>query len=170
MQTSLALKTVDRLPFTDLLTQVLDYENEEFTERLKDKLSLTDVDARVLFTDMKKFLFMCGTRHGIWSPTAQIDAAWHEFILYTKDYAAFCDKMFGRFLHHVPRSYFGGGTKGRTWATRNVAEGMFGCLSKNWDIPDSMRPQANGMALAHAEAADTGPCDSCGCASSCLGD
>lgn len=35
-------------------------------------------------------------------PSQVADDLWHEFILYTRDYQAFCDKAFGRFLHHTP--------------------------------------------------------------------
>ena len=33
---------------------------------------------------------------------AKIDAMWHTFILFTRDYADFCEHHFGVFLHHVP--------------------------------------------------------------------
>ena len=36
------------------------------------------------------------------SPSEIVDPGWHEFILHTVDYAAFCEQMAGRFLHHVP--------------------------------------------------------------------
>jgi hypothetical protein len=36
------------------------------------------------------------------SPSDEVDPGWHEFILHTVDYAAFCDQVAGRFLHHVP--------------------------------------------------------------------
>lgn len=35
-------------------------------------------------------------------PSQVVDDLWHEFILYTRDYQAFCSKAFGRFLHHTP--------------------------------------------------------------------
>jgi len=35
-------------------------------------------------------------------PSKAVDTAWHEFILLTKNYADFCDRAFGTFLHHVP--------------------------------------------------------------------
>jgi hypothetical protein len=38
-------------------------------------------------------------------PTGPIDDFWHSHILDTRAYAADCDKLFGRFLHHFP--YFG---------------------------------------------------------------
>lgn len=31
-----------------------------------------------------------------------VDPAWHAFMLHSQDYAAFCDRLFGRYLHHVP--------------------------------------------------------------------
>lgn len=35
-------------------------------------------------------------------PSQAADELWHEFILYTKNYQLFCQKAFGRFLHHTP--------------------------------------------------------------------
>jgi hypothetical protein len=37
-------------------------------------------------------------------PSQAVDTAWHEFILLTKNYADFCEKAFGKFLHHTPHS------------------------------------------------------------------
>ncbi len=31
-----------------------------------------------------------------------VDVLWHAFILHTKDYAEFCDRFYGGFLHHSP--------------------------------------------------------------------
>ena len=38
-------------------------------------------------------------------PLGDIDAFWHQHILDTRKYAADCELIFGRFLHHYP--YFG---------------------------------------------------------------
>lgn len=38
-------------------------------------------------------------------PTGPIDEFWHAHILDSQAYAADCEKLFGRFLHHFP--YFG---------------------------------------------------------------
>ena len=35
-------------------------------------------------------------------PSMVVDDLWHEFILFTREYRAFCDYAFGRFLHHTP--------------------------------------------------------------------
>jgi hypothetical protein len=50
--------------------------------------------------------FFRAYHHGGYRPVAMpsqaVDDLWHEFILYTKAYDAFCQKAFGRFLHHTP--------------------------------------------------------------------
>ena len=33
---------------------------------------------------------------------ARLDEMGHTCVLFTRDYAAFCDRYFGFFLHHVP--------------------------------------------------------------------
>ena len=35
-------------------------------------------------------------------PSQAVDDAWHEFILFTRQYDKFCRHAFGRFLHHTP--------------------------------------------------------------------
>lgn len=34
--------------------------------------------------------------------SAQVDEAWHQHILHTRSYAAFCEEVAGRFIHHLP--------------------------------------------------------------------
>lgn len=41
-------------------------------------------------------------------PSQVVDDLWHEFILFTREYAAFCQVAFGRFLHHTPAVKLGG--------------------------------------------------------------
>ena len=40
-------------------------------------------------------------------PSQAADDLWHEFILYTRDYSAFCDKAFGGYMHHTPAAVLG---------------------------------------------------------------
>ena len=44
-------------------------------------------------------------------PSKAVDAAWHEFIVLTKAYADFCEKAFGRYLHHTPKAMMDTPTK-----------------------------------------------------------
>jgi hypothetical protein len=34
--------------------------------------------------------------------TDKIDWMWHAFVLFTVDYADFCERYFGFFIHHIP--------------------------------------------------------------------
>ncbi|MEV5570287.1 hypothetical protein AB0L06_09560 [Spirillospora sp. NPDC052269] len=38
------------------------------------------------------------------SPSEAVDVGWHTFILHTREYAAFCQQVAGRFIHHRPTS------------------------------------------------------------------
>ena len=40
-------------------------------------------------------------------PSRAVDVAWHEMILMTRTYHAFCDRAFGHYLHHTPDSLMG---------------------------------------------------------------
>lgn len=49
------------------------------------------------------FLWLCAKTTGeLFSPSPLVDIGWHTFILYTRDYAEFCERMARRFIHHVP--------------------------------------------------------------------
>ncbi|MFJ4188802.1 glycine-rich domain-containing protein [Kitasatospora sp. NPDC089509] len=36
------------------------------------------------------------------APSRLVDHGWHAFLAYTREYAGFCDRVAGRFLHHNP--------------------------------------------------------------------
>jgi len=36
------------------------------------------------------------------SPPPAVDAAWHAFLLHTRDYEAYCMERYGRIIHHQP--------------------------------------------------------------------
>jgi hypothetical protein len=38
-------------------------------------------------------------------PSRKVDLGWHQFILNTKDYAEFCQRVAGYFIHHVPDEF-----------------------------------------------------------------
>jgi hypothetical protein len=116
------------------LLEVMSYENPDLVARYRNKLGLNEQEARLLFEETKRFLFLCGTLPGKWSPTKQIDEGWHNFILFTKDYAEFCQTHFGRFIHHNPRRIVKRDTDGASPAeTHDAARDLFGTeLSEHW--------------------------------------
>ena len=59
-------------------------------------------------------------RNYVSMPSQVADDLWHEFILFTRNYDAFCKGAFGGFLHHTPAVSVGSGSKAdsglhRTW-------------------------------------------------------
>nr|WP_324188382.1 hypothetical protein [Nocardia higoensis] len=55
---------------------------------------------------LRQWLRCCGAAmrddQVIGMPSHAVDEAWHGLILCTQRYADFCDKAYGRFLHHYP--------------------------------------------------------------------
>jgi hypothetical protein len=49
------------------------------------------------------FLVSCSANIGDpLAPSKLVDIGWHTFLLDTCEYTAFCDRVAGRFIHHVP--------------------------------------------------------------------
>ncbi len=66
---------------------------------------LNDADVQQVGQGLRDYFHICcqaGSRRMVSMPSQVVDELWHEFILFTRDYARFCDKALGRFLHHVP--------------------------------------------------------------------
>lgn len=85
------------------LEQILAYQNEDVIFRFTNMLETTEDEARDIFNETKKFLYL-SQLPGIFIPDELLilDEMWHNFILFTKEYQAFCEKNFGRFVHHQP--------------------------------------------------------------------
>jgi len=79
-----------------------DYKNPFLVNRLASKLTITKEDANLLFEDLKKFLFVSTKTDRAVAPTGKIDAAWHEFLILSRDYNNFCCQFLGSFVHHRP--------------------------------------------------------------------
>lgn len=57
------------------------------------------------FAEFKRYAALATTADGPLPMTsAVVDAVWHQFILFTREYEAFCRTQLGRFLHHRPHT------------------------------------------------------------------
>ena len=115
--------------------EVLSYEQPQLIRKLQDKEGFAEEEAKDLFQDTLRFLYICGTGNGGHVPSARIDLAWHYFVLFTKDYRNFCNRFFGRFIDHQPGHQ--AETKAQTLQeiknTLAQARSVFGeGLSPNW--------------------------------------
>lgn len=68
---------------------VLDYGRDEHTA------------ARIMDQALA-FLAACANAPRPLAPSAEVDLGWHTFLLYTREYADFCERIGGRFIHHRP--------------------------------------------------------------------
>jgi hypothetical protein len=69
---------------------------------VKDEEGMTPALAERIMDQALGFLRLCAEKPGTYSPSPLVDTGWHTFILYTRDYAEFCEKVAGRFIHHNP--------------------------------------------------------------------
>jgi hypothetical protein len=115
--------------------EVLAYSNPDIVERIARDYGMTVEQAEPVFRDTIRFLYLAGaTDARTLAPTKIIDKGWHSFLLFTRDYAEFCDRYFGHFIHHAPRRSSDPPPKvNHLAATFEVARQFFGpSLSSNW--------------------------------------
>jgi len=70
--------------------------------KIQKSVTLPDEDIGPLLVEVLRFMQLTATTGERLTPSHIVDLAWHEFILFTKYYAAFCDTHFGHFIHHHP--------------------------------------------------------------------
>src|SRR5262245_59456329 len=82
----------------DLLSEyeeVLRYEAPFLIEKLlKERFVATQEEGEALFSEVKKYLVMCKAAPNVlWNVySARVDKVWHEFVLFTREYAGFCQR------------------------------------------------------------------------------
>ena len=99
------------------LEEVLLYKHENLIGRFCDDHGVSQEDAFEIFTETLKWLWLCAHQTNeylekrtpivavpLLSEVFAVDLMWHQFILFTKDYADFCQDQFGFFIHHVPQT------------------------------------------------------------------
>lgn len=69
------------------------------------RTELAPQQRQAVFRALGEYFHLCrmaGSRRMVSMPSQVVDDAWHEFILFTRNYDGFCQRALGRFLHHVP--------------------------------------------------------------------
>jgi hypothetical protein len=86
----------------------------DLPQSLKRKLRLayphlSDADADKAEQGLRDFFIAClhNKQQFMAMPSQAVDVLWHEFILHTKAYEAWCHRALGRFLHHTPAEALG---------------------------------------------------------------
>lgn len=71
-------------------------------EKLRAACGVDADGARGGLLEVLRFLALTGHATRGLTPSPRVDDAWHELILCTREYAAVCQRYFGRFVHHDP--------------------------------------------------------------------
>ncbi|MFD5796350.1 glycine-rich domain-containing protein [Streptomyces diastatochromogenes] len=89
---------------TDALTLVAPEVTDRLTHRITaDHPEITAETARRIVGQSAAFIAASGQQPGqSLAPSELVDYGWHAFILHTVDYAEFCQRVVGSFVHHVP--------------------------------------------------------------------
>lgn len=87
------------------LDKIMTYENEDVLSRFMDIYDLNEEEAKEIFIETKKFLYI-SQLPSVFIPDDLliIDEMWHNFILFTPQYHQFCKEHFGTYFHHLPAS------------------------------------------------------------------
>lgn len=112
---------IERYPFYKLLDARLAARRPE----------LNAAQRQLVCSGLREYFQLCRLAHGraVAMPSQAVHDAWHEFILHTRRYRAFCAKAFGGYLDHVPRTEadtpvrLQEGVK-RTWRLSCLCEGI----------------------------------------------
>jgi hypothetical protein len=76
---------------------------ERLAARIVQDEGLTPDVAEQIAEGAIGFLYLLATNpDNGFAPSKLVDIGWHTFILYTRDYAGFCERVAGRFIHHEP--------------------------------------------------------------------
>ena len=73
-----------------------------FESRLADEQGWTLGYAMAVVEEYRRFLVLTQVARHPASPSPDVDEAWHLHLTRTAHYEAFCNALFGRFLHHEP--------------------------------------------------------------------
>ena len=75
-------------------------------DKLQTKRPELDVKQMQLVTRALRQFFLAHLLSGrkfVSMPSQVTDDLWHEFILFTREYDTFCQRYFGRYIHHTPK-------------------------------------------------------------------
>lgn len=112
------MKSFDKISVSiESLKKILKYKNKDVIFRFSKLFNMPKGEIEELFEETKKWLYAVSINRELYKKGEVdfviainddlliIDEMWHNFILFTKDYKAFCYEYFGDFINHQPMTY-----------------------------------------------------------------
>jgi hypothetical protein len=85
------------------LEMISDELQTRLVARIVKDHGLPEEEAREILDATLGFLKLCADHPGNgFAPSSRVDIGYHTLLLYTRDYAAFCERVAGRLIHHEP--------------------------------------------------------------------
>lgn len=106
----------------------------QVTDRAARSEGVSSAESQRMFEEALKFMEVAVSTDSPVAPSRAVDAAWHHFILFTRDYARYCEDHLGRFVHHDP-SPEGEGDHDAYERTRTAIERIFGDVDSQYWPP-----------------------------------
>lgn len=88
------------------IQKVMNYQMPNIVARYCKDYKVSQEDAKIHEVELKRYLILAGDLNegeDLGMMSTEVDNLWHTFLLFTKDYQTFCNEMFGKFIHHVPK-------------------------------------------------------------------
>ena len=128
------------------------------TDRLARRITtdhpeISEATARRIVGQAAAFIAASGRFPGqSLSPSQLVDYGWHAFILHTVDYARFCERTVGGFVHHIPTDD-GGETPGAARTTRERT--LDAITATGYAIDEELWPDMADCTQCHAGCSDS---------------
>lgn len=147
----------------DLLDR-LDQFNAPWLEEklLKEGVFSSSEQYQEAFREFKKYVALIALfKKSLPMLSKPVDAVWHQFILFTKQYQAFCEEYLGFYLHHSPNTSFTSNAEAERPAGNFVDQyrQVFGEVPDMWNLSEKASCKNNCSAECEGE-----------CSSECSGD
>lgn len=86
-----------------IIADAMAFEIDDVRARYIRDEGLTEDLAKDHERELKRYLSLCAINpHAHYGMRGPIDNLWHTFLIFSRDYSTFCEKVAGRFIHHVP--------------------------------------------------------------------
>ncbi|WP_144023614.1 hypothetical protein MHI37_29265 [Paenibacillus sp. FSL H8-0548] len=83
--------------------------SESFESRVKDRVlkefpRISDKEWDWTWFELKRYFLMCSIMRSVPMYSRQVDAVWHEMLMFTREYEQFCLSFCGEMIHHAPHA------------------------------------------------------------------
>lgn len=119
----------------EILAKIAAYPFVQVREKVLKEGRVPEAFVDEAIDEFRKFLALIGLGHsGMGMISPPVDEIWHTFILFMRDYADFCNEVFGRFIHHQPTTSLTPASPKARSRMINAYREIFGELPAIWGV------------------------------------